>query len=185
MAPGQFREDFAFMTRLLPTLFAALVLAAAALLPPTAQADPIIPGTEHCVVNIPTSDSLNMRERPDAASRILMPLPYARCGIVVNGDCRGSWCPVEAHRTRGWAHRNYLAAVSAARYCVTGLESWDRLNLRAFPSASSRVIAQLPRGQCGIALLPYAVDNWQKVRLDGWEGWVSRRYLTARLPAGG
>ncbi len=36
----------------------------------------------------------------------------------------------------------------------------------------------LPRNQCDIAFLPYAVGTWQKVRDDGYEGWVNRKYLS-------
>jgi hypothetical protein len=52
------------------------------------------------------------------------------------------------------------------------------LNLRAWPSAQSRVLTALPPASCGIAFLPYARDGWQKVRVGGWEGWVGARFLT-------
>lgn len=169
------------MTRILLGLLAALWLSAP-LLP--AQADPVVPGEEHCVVNIPTTDTLNLRDRPGMGSRVLTTLRYAQCGIIVTDDCHGNWCPAEEGHYAGWAHRNYLAMVSPAMYCVTGVAGWDRLNLRAYPAATSRIVARLAPGQCGIAFLPYATGNWQKVRVNQrdsvWEGWVARRYLSAQ-----
>lgn len=165
------------MTRILP----ALLLAAASLWPPQdARADPVVPGEEHCVVNIPATDALNLRERPGLGSRVLARLRYAQCGVMVTQDCRGNWCPAEDGHHAGWAHRRYLAMVSPATYCVSGVEEWDKLNLRAYPSPSSRIVARLGPRQCDIAFLPYAVGNWQKVRVDGWEGWVNRRYVSGQ-----
>jgi uncharacterized protein YraI len=141
-------------------------------------ADPVVAGEEHCVVNVRTDDRLNLREGPGSGFRSLVGLPYARCGVMVTGECRGDWCPVEEGHYAGWAHRHYLSMVSPAMYCVSGVAEWDVLNLRAFPSAGSRVLAELDPHHCGIAFLPYAVGDWQKVRVDGWEGWVNRRYLS-------
>lgn len=145
-----------------------------------AQADPLVSGGEHCVVNVATTDPLNLREAPGTGSRVLARLPYASCGVILMDDCQYDWCPVETGHDRGWAHRRYLAAVSPARYCVTGVADWDVLNLRAWPAATSRILTELAPNQCGIAFLPYAVGAWQKVRADGWEGWVNRSYLSGQ-----
>jgi SH3-like domain-containing protein len=145
---------------------------------PPAAADPIVEGDEHCVVNVRTDDRLNVRRRPTVDSAVIDRWRYAACGIIVDGPCRGNWCPVDDGVTVGWAHRRYLAAVSPALYCVTGVRRGDFLNLRAFPSPSSRVIAELDRRQCDIAFLPFEVGNWQKIRVEGEEGWVNRRFLT-------
>lgn len=147
---------------------------------PLATADPVVPGEEHCVVNIPTSGTLNMRARPGAGTEVLTRLRYAQCGVMVTAECRGNWCPIEDGHYAGYAHRRYLAMVSPAMYCVSGVEAWDRLNLRAYPSTSSRVLARLGPNQCDIAILPYSIGNWVKVRADGREGWVNRRYLSGQ-----
>ena len=167
------------MRSVLLALVAALSLSPT-LLPDQAQAGMIVPGEEHCVVNVATDDALNLRERPGNGSAILNRLRYNQCGVMVTGDCRGNWCPVEDGHFAGWAHRHYLSMVSPAMYCVTGVEEWDRLNLRAWPSASSRILTRLGPHQCDIAFLPYAVGNWQKIRVEGWEGWVNRRYLSGQ-----
>ena len=145
---------------------------------PQVAADPVVEGEEHCVVNIRADDRLNVRRRPNAESAIVDRWRYAKCGIIVEGECRGNWCPAEDGHNAGWVHRHYLAMVSPALYCVTGVGRGDVLNMRAFPSPSSRVVAELDRRQCDIAFLPYAVGNWQKIRVEGEEGWVNRRYLS-------
>jgi len=155
-----------------------LLFASPAATPLPALADPVVRGEEHCVVNVRTDDRLNVRERPNARSEIVGRKRYGDCGIFIYNRCRGDWCPVEDGHIAGWAHRHYLAAVSPALYCVSGVSRGDVLNLRAYPSASPRILAELDPHQCDIAFLPYARGNWQKIRVDGWQGWVNRRYVS-------
>ena len=144
------------------------------------NADPIVPEGEHCVVNVRAGDVLNMRDQPHARAEVVSRKRHDACGIRVNEPCQGQWCRVEDGHSLGWAHRRYLASVSPARYCVTGIAPGDRLNLRAFPSAQSRVIYSLGQHQCGIAFLPYALGNWQKIRVAGHHGWANRKYLSGQ-----
>lgn len=137
-----------------------------------------VQGEEHCVVNVKTTDVLNVRARNSAASKVVATLRYGECGIVVTGSCKGSWCPVEDGHDAGWVNSNFISMVSPALYCVTGVAAGDGLNLRAFPSTNSRIVTVLHRHQCDIAFLPYAVSSWQKVRVGGYEGWVNRKYLS-------
>ena len=164
--------------RLLARFFLLLLFVAPAASPLPALADPIVVGDEHCVINVRSDDRLNVREGPGAYYDIVGRWRYAKCGIVVERRCGGSWCRVEDGHIAGWVNRRYLAAVSPSLYCVTGVAAGDRLNLRAYPSASSRILTRLSRRQCDIAFLPFAVGNWQKIRVEGWEGWVNRRYLS-------
>lgn len=160
-------------------LVAALALSPA-VTPDEAQADMVVAGEEHCVVNVAADDALNMRAQPGSGSAVVDRLRYGECGVIVTGECRGNWCPVEDGHSAGWVHRRYLSMVSPSMYCVTGVEEWDRLNLRAYPAASSRVLTELDPHQCDIAFLPYATGTWQKVRVGGWEGWVNRRYVSGQ-----
>ena len=144
------------------------------------RADPVVPEEEHCVVNVRPGDVLNMRAKPSSTAVIVARKRHDECGIRVNRRCRGNWCPVEDGHSLGWAHRRYLAMVSPAMYCVSGVAPGDTLNMRAYPSSQSRVIHWLSRRQCGIAFLPYAVGNWQKIRVEGWQGWAFRRYLSGQ-----
>lgn len=160
-------------------LLAVLLLSLASGAAP-AQADPIAEGAEHCVVNVRSDDVLNVRTGPGTPYGVPGGLRHNQCGVFVTGACRGDWCPVEEGHYAGWVHRHYIAMISPAMYCVTGVARWDVLNLRAYPSATSRILAGLAPNACGIAFLPYAVGTWQKIRVDGWEGWANRSYLTAQ-----
>lgn len=138
----------------------------------------VVEGEEHCVVNVKSSDVLNVRAKSSASSKVVTTLSYGDCGVVVTGACEGSWCPIEDGHDAGWVNSKFISMVSPALYCVTGVGPGDGLNLRAFPSASSSIKTVLSRHQCEIAFLPYAVGNWQKVRAEGLEGWVNRKYLS-------
>lgn len=132
------------------------------------------------MINVRSDGLLNLRAQPSASSPILTGWRYGQCRVVVSGNCEGDWCPVEDGHFADWAHRHYLAMVSPALYCVTDVAASDVLNLRAYPSTRSRILVGLRLNQCGIAFLPYATGHWQKARADGWEGWVSRRYLSGQ-----
>ena len=160
------------------SLFAFAVLALSGL--PGVAAAQVVPGEEHCVVNVRTDDRLNMREGPSANTPIAARKRYGECGIRVTDECRGNWCPVEDGHSLGWIHRRYIAMVSPSMYCVTGVAAGDGLNLRAWPSPQSRILTKLSHNQCDIAFLPYARGNWQKVRAHGWEGWVNRGFLSGQ-----
>lgn len=143
-----------------------------------AQADPVVPGEEHCVVNVASGDVLNMREQPHSGARVVAQKRYGDCGIMVEVDCKGSWCSVEDGHSLGWVHRRFIAMVSPSLYCVSGVAAGDSLNLRAWPAADSRVLTELDPRQCDIAFLPYSRGPWQKIRVDGWQGWVNRKFLS-------
>lgn len=164
--------------------FKVLAFAAVAVLSAFAGMGPaaaqVVQGEEHCVVNIKTSDVLNLRQRPDANSRIWATFRYAQCGLIVTGECRGLWCPVEDGHHSGWVNSRYISMVSPAMYCVAGVPTGDVLNVRAYPSANSRIVTMLPRNQCDIAFLPYSNGVWQKVRATGYEGWVNRSFVSGQ-----
>ncbi len=154
---------------------AALVLSIAAATP--SAADPVVKGAEHCVVNVRADDRLNLRAEPVAGAAIRERLPYGSCGVMVTAACKGSWCPVEDGHHAGWVHRHYIAALPDIEFCFTAAANRDGRILRAWPSPESRVLTGLPDKQCGIRPLPYEVKGWQKVRVEGWEGWLPRTAL--------
>lgn len=162
------------------TLALSCIAALSLLALPKAASAQVVPGEEHCVINVSTWDVLNIRARGSVNSPVWGTLRYAECGVHVVGACRGSWCPIEDGHHSGWVHSHFISMVSPARYCVAGVAYNDVLNLRAYPSANSRILTKLPPDRCGIAFLPYSVGNWQKVRAGGYEGWVNRRYLSGQ-----
>lgn len=156
-------------------LAAATLLAA---LPGFASETSVVEGEEHCVVNVVSWDRLNVRDEPNAGGDIVTRHRYGDCGIVVVGAAEGNWYPIEDGHFEGWVHRDYISMVSPALYCVTGVADDDVLNLRAYPSAISTVIAELDPHQCDIAFLPFATSGWQKVRVDGEQGWVKAEFVS-------
>lgn len=140
----------------------------------------VVRAEEHCVVNVRTDDTLNMRNRPAPGSSVVARLRHNECGVIVTGDCKGQWCPVEARHDTGWVHRRYISMVSPSLYCVAGVARGDWLNLRAWPSSRSNVLTRLAHNTCDIAFLPYAVQGWQKIRVGGWEGWVNRQRVSGQ-----
>ena len=141
------------------------------LLVPAAGAS-VVPGEEHCVIDVASWDRLNIRRGPSTKARVVVRKRYGSCGIMVVGECQAKWCPVEDGHMKGWADRRFLSMVSPSLYCTVSRRGV--VKLRAFPSPQSSVLVALKRNTCGIAFLPYARDAWQKVRVDGWEGWVTR-----------
>jgi len=160
-------------------LLTAMLLLSGAALSTNAQAQ-VVAGEEHCVVNIQANDSLNFRRGPGAYFPSEGAKPYGSCGILVTGACLGNWCPAEDGHMLGWVNKRYISMVSPALYCVAGVAPGDRLNLRAYPASTSRVLTRLARNQCDIAFLPYRVGGWQKIRVGGWQGWASLNYLSGQ-----
>ena len=150
-----------------------LLFVLAALPMPAAEAS-VVPGEEHCVVNVPSWDKLNIRSGPSTKAQIVSRKRYGSCGITVVGSCRAQWCPVEDGHRKGWANGRFLSMVSPSLYCTVSQGRRNVVKLRAFPSPQSRVLVTLNRHTCGIAFLPYARGDWQKIRVNGWEGWINR-----------
>ena len=140
----------------------------------------VVEGEEHCVINVATIDRLNVRDEPSAGGEVVARLRYGSCGVVVTGACEGNWCPIEDGHVEGWVNSKFISMVSPALYCVDNVANNDVLNMRAFPSPVSKIVTELAPDQCDIAFLPYAVGGWQKVRADGYEGWVRRTYVSGQ-----
>ncbi len=140
----------------------------------------VVQGEEHCVVNVATWDRLNIRDEPSSSGEIVVRHRYGDCGIVVVGEAENGWVPIEDGHYEGWVNAKYISMVSPALYCVSGVDDGDVLNLRAYPSAISQIVEELEPFQCDIAFLPYATSGWQKVRVDGDEGWVKAAFVSGQ-----
>lgn len=72
-------------------------------------------------------------------------------------------------------------ATAAERYIVSGVESWDTLNIRSAPNANSTIIGEIPSNGSGVNSDGQEVQTgrstWLKVNWNGVNGWVSKRYL--------
>ena len=140
----------------------------------------VVPGEEHCVINVASRDRLNIRSGPSTKARVVVRKEHGSCGIMVVGNCQAKWCPVEDGHMKGWANRQFLSMVSPALYCTVNRERHGVVKLSAFPSPQSRVLVTLKKHICGIAFLPYSRNNWQKVRVNGWEGWLIRAEVSGQ-----
>ncbi|MEO6013235.1 MAG: SH3 domain-containing protein [Devosia sp.] len=140
----------------------------------------VVEGEEHCIVNVASWDRLMVRSEPSASGEIVTKHRYGDCGIIVTSEPQAGWVRIEDGHYEGWVNSKYLSMVSPSLYCVSGVDEDDFLNLRAYPSVASRLVAALDPAQCDIAFLPYAVGAWQKVRVEGYVGWASRKYLSAQ-----
>jgi hypothetical protein len=160
--------------------YAILILLGLGLVPQSGAKASVVPGEEHCVVNVAAGDRLNIRSGPSTRSRVVVRKRYGSCGIMVAGDCQSKWCPVEDGHMKGWANLRFLSMVSPSLYCTVDRGRHGVVKLRAFPSPESRVLMTLERHTCGIAFLPYTVRKWQKIRVNGWEGWIIRAHVSGQ-----
>ncbi|MCW5718385.1 MAG: hypothetical protein KIS68_11195 [Bauldia sp.] len=159
-------------------LLLAVAVATSAVTSRPAAADPVVVGEEHCVIGVAPNDTLNLRTGPGTGFAIRGTLRPDACGIIVMEPCDDGWCKVEDGHHEGFVRSTFIAPVSPALYCVTGVAEDDRLNVRTGPSPRAQVATTLAPNQCDIAFLPHAERGWQRIRVDGWQGWVARRYLS-------
>ena len=72
-------------------------------------------------------------------------------------------------------------ATAAERYIVSGVESWDTLNIRSQPSARSAIIGEIPADGQNVNSNGQERGNgrstWIRITYNGVSGWVSKRYL--------
>lgn len=82
-------------------------------------ADPVVKGTERCVVNVCADARLNLRAAPKVEAAVRERLAYGACEIMVTAACKGSWCLVEDRHHSGWVHPHYIAALLDVEFCFT------------------------------------------------------------------
>lgn len=72
-------------------------------------------------------------------------------------------------------------AVAAERYIVSGVASWDTLNIRTQPNANSAIIGEIPASGSNVISdgesTQVGRSTWVKVSYNGVTGWVNKRYL--------
>jgi len=72
-------------------------------------------------------------------------------------------------------------ATAAERYIVSGVESWDTLNIRSQPSSRSAIIGEIPANGKNVNSDGQQRNSgrttWLRVTYNGVSGWVSKRYL--------
>lgn len=70
-----------------------------------------------------------------------------------------------------------LTAPLQAAQCVTGVASWNRLNVRSGPSACYPVMFSLRHNQGNVSNPYRCRGNWCKISFRGSHGWANARFL--------
>lgn len=133
----------------------------------------------YAVVWVKSADSLRLRAGPATRYKILKNIPFNAINVKNLGERTSSgWCQVQYLRVKGWSACKYLGESSGARYYsahgYTG-------SLKFYKQASSKsaVAGTLPEYATGIEGLDACVAIWCRIRYDGKQGWVQRKYLAS------
>ena len=65
------------------------------------------------VINVDSTDVLNVRNGPSSDFPAISQIPPDSTGIVVTGPCRLHWCPVRHNDVSGWVKRSFLTSEDA------------------------------------------------------------------------
>jgi uncharacterized protein YraI len=158
------------------------------------------PAGPYRVVGIPGNDILSVRAGPGRDASEVGTIPPGGSGIAV-GNCvvvqgyRQPWCEVRYQCLSGWAYARYLvdssdvppgtAVASAAptargpeTFRVTGVESWDYLNLRAGPGTNYQIVIGIPPNGSGVTVggcrdVQGYRNRWCEASWQGYQGWTS------------
>ena len=66
------------------------------------------------VINVRSSDVLNVRDGPSWDHEVVGALPPGGRSVAMTGACRGQWCPVRHLDVRGWVNRTFLESEDGA-----------------------------------------------------------------------
>jgi len=123
------------------------------------------------------SGTLNLREQPSTAARVLMTIPKGESIIVTS---RGAeWCAVRYAGISGHVMTKFLSfpADSEAQpvgYATVATQSGS-LNMRSQPTTGSAVVMQIPKGtRVGVISRQ---NGWCYIRCNGKAGYVMSSYL--------
>lgn len=75
---------------------------------PPAKTAELAAGSEACVANVATGDTLKVRAGPGLDQALRYGFPSTACGVKLTGPCNDGWCPVDYRGYRGWAERKFL-----------------------------------------------------------------------------
>jgi uncharacterized protein YcbK (DUF882 family) len=63
----------------------------------------------YMVANVERDDVLNVRRGPSTEFDVIGKLQPGSRGVLITGECRKQWCPVQQASANGWVNRRYLA----------------------------------------------------------------------------
>jgi uncharacterized protein YgiM (DUF1202 family) len=78
-----------------------------------------------------------------------------------------------------------LACACCETYAVTGVASWDTLNVRSGPGTGFQIIRRLPHNESCITMTGERQSNWVRINanMSGATGWVNAKHLAFRRTA--
>ena len=123
------------------------------------------------------SGTLNLREQPTTAARVLMTIPRGESIIVTH---RGTeWCAVRYVGVSGHVMTKFLTFpadnnAQPVSYAIVATQSGS-LNMRSQPTTGSSVVRQIPKGT-RIGVISQE-NGWSRVSYDGQSGYVMNSYL--------
>ena len=124
---------------------------------------------------IVTCEVLNLREKPDTSSKILVQLDKGTSVTIFKES--DEWYNVSCHGINGWASSRYITVKESA--IGSGVITGSVVNVRNGADISSDVILKLEVGT-KVTVLGRSND-WYKIKTsNGSIGWVYKDYLAVR-----
>ena len=124
---------------------------------------------------------------PSSTSQVIGQVSPGTRELAGWGACASNWCPVVFNGQHGWLQQKYLEGSRSARtagqrgvgllYRVSGVKSWDVLNVRQQPMSSAAIVGQLSFNARNIKLVGACRKLWCPVHMSGRRGWVHSHYL--------
>lgn len=124
---------------------------------------------------------------PSSTSEVVGQVSSGTRELAGWGACANSWCPVVLKGQHGWLRQKYLERSrgqlgvgqrgAGLLYRVSGVKSWDVLNVRQQPMSSAAIVGQLSFKARNIKLVGACRKLWCPVRMSGRRGWVHSHYL--------
>ncbi|HEW97173.1 MAG: hypothetical protein DRR16_23575 [Candidatus Parabeggiatoa sp. nov. 3] len=144
------------------------------------------------VVNVNTSDVLNIRQSSDPSSKKMGKIPAnEKCVAYLNKAHRNQsgrkWLKIHYNGITGWASSRFLKKTQQCEhrfitqyYQVVHVNS--RLNIRELHNRSSRKVGKIPPKAKCVADLNESYPNksnqkWRMINYKGITGWVNASYL--------
>jgi len=146
---------------------------------PETDASPELGAGEVEAIVKTVSGTLNLREQPTTAARVLMTIPRGESIIVTS---RGTeWCAVRYAGFSGYVMTQYLtfpadSSAEPVSYAMVATQS-GALNMRSQPTTGSSVVTQIPKGARVGVISQNA--GWSRVRYGEHTGYVMSSYLRA------
>lgn len=117
----------------------------------------------------------NFRTEPSISSALIGTIPKGTVLYLISYS--SGWYQVNYNGKVGYIYGNLLSPIESGKYVA--IKSVYQLNIRTAPSTTtSQIIGTISQNQYA-EVLGYSEDgNWVKIRINGIEGWSSKKYLS-------